>query len=70
MNMLNETRTDRKRGFIEVITYKAYPASDEVKLKVRFYVPPFLFSSTASSFPHHPHLLSVSLICPRPPHRR
>ncbi|KAM1508124.1 hypothetical protein ACFX10_017480 [Malus domestica] len=42
VNVLNETWTDGKRGFIEGTAYKADPNSDEAKLKVRFYVPPFL----------------------------
>ena len=42
VNVLNETWTDGKRGYIEGSAYKADPKSDEAKLKVRFYVPPFL----------------------------
>ncbi|CAN6681382.1 unnamed protein product [Malus baccata var. baccata] len=42
VNVLNETWTDGKRGSIEGTAYKADPNSDEAKLKVRFYVPPFL----------------------------
>ncbi|CAN1166647.1 Temperature-induced lipocalin-1 [Linum perenne] len=42
VNVLNETWNDGKRGFIEGIAYKADPSSDEAKLKVKFYVPPFL----------------------------
>nr|XP_043620487.1 temperature-induced lipocalin-1-like [Erigeron canadensis] len=42
INVLNETWTDGKRGFIEGIAYKADPTSDEAKLKVKFWVPPFL----------------------------
>lgn len=42
INVLNETWTDGKRGFIEGTAYKADPNSDEAKLKVKFYVPPFL----------------------------
>ncbi|PSS21025.1 Temperature-induced lipocalin-1 like [Actinidia chinensis var. chinensis] len=42
VNVLNETWTDDKRGFIEGTAYKADPKSDEAKLKVKFYVPPFL----------------------------
>ncbi|KAI3694853.1 hypothetical protein L1987_77834 [Smallanthus sonchifolius] len=42
VNVLNETWSDGKRGFIEGTAYKADPNSDEAKLKVRFYVPPFL----------------------------
>ncbi|CAL5328048.1 unnamed protein product [Camellia sinensis] len=42
VHVLNETWSDGKRGFIEGTTYKADPSSDEAKLKVKFYVPPFL----------------------------
>ncbi|KAL3744199.1 hypothetical protein ACJRO7_013454 [Eucalyptus globulus] len=42
VRVLNETWTDGKRGFIEGTAYKADPGSDEAKLKVKFYVPPFL----------------------------
>lgn len=42
VNVLNETWTDGKRGYIEGSAYKADPSSDEAKLKVKFYVPPFL----------------------------
>ncbi|KAI3771836.1 hypothetical protein L6452_03005 [Arctium lappa] len=42
VHVLNETWTDGKRGFIEGTAYKADPKSDEAKLKVKFYVPPFL----------------------------
>nr|ABB02402.1 temperature-induced lipocalin [Gossypium arboreum] len=42
VHVLNETFTDGKRGFIEGTAYKADPQSDEAKLKVKFYVPPFL----------------------------
>ncbi|OMO90922.1 hypothetical protein COLO4_18771 [Corchorus olitorius] len=42
VHVLNETFTDGKRGFIEGTAYKADPKSDEAKLKVKFYVPPFL----------------------------
>jgi apolipoprotein D and lipocalin family protein len=42
VNVLNETWNDGKRGSIEGIAYKADPKSDEAKLKVKFYVPPFL----------------------------
>ncbi|CAA0806506.1 temperature-induced lipocalin [Striga hermonthica] len=42
VHVLNETWNDGKRGFIEGTAYKADPKSDEAKLKVRFYVPPFL----------------------------
>ncbi|KAL3323125.1 hypothetical protein AABB24_040302, partial [Solanum stoloniferum] len=42
VHVLNETWCNGKRGFIEGTAYKADPNSDEAKLKVRFYVPPFL----------------------------
>ncbi|KAK9047798.1 hypothetical protein SSX86_033240 [Deinandra increscens subsp. villosa] len=42
VNVLNETWSDGKRGFIEGTAYKADPKSDEAKLKVKFYLPPFL----------------------------
>ncbi|XP_058067581.1 temperature-induced lipocalin-1-like isoform X2 [Magnolia sinica] len=42
IHVLNETWTDSKRGYIEGTAYKANPSSDEAKLKVKFYVPPFL----------------------------
>lgn len=42
VNVLNETWSDGKRGSIEGTAFKADPKSDEAKLKVRFYVPPFL----------------------------
>ncbi|XP_076889702.1 temperature-induced lipocalin-1-like [Bidens hawaiensis] len=42
VNVLNETWSDGKRGFIEGTAYKADPNSDEAKLKVKFYLPPFL----------------------------
>ncbi|XVE71108.1 hypothetical protein DITRI_Ditri10aG0124100 [Diplodiscus trichospermus] len=42
VHVLNETFTDGKRGYIEGTAYKADPNSDEAKLKVKFYVPPFL----------------------------
>ncbi|KAK4757569.1 hypothetical protein SAY87_018870 [Trapa incisa] len=42
VHVLNETWSDGKRGFIEGSAYKADPKSDEAKLKVKFYVPPFL----------------------------
>ncbi|MFS7944122.1 putative zeaxanthin epoxidase [Helianthus anomalus] len=41
-NVLNETWSDGKRGFIEGTTDKVETNSDEAKLKVKFYVPPFL----------------------------
>jgi apolipoprotein D and lipocalin family protein len=42
VKVLNETWTDGHRGYIEGTAYRADPASDEDKLKVKFYVPPFL----------------------------
>ncbi|KAG6673479.1 hypothetical protein I3842_16G114500 [Carya illinoinensis] len=42
VNVLNETWNDGKRGYIAGSAYKADPNSDEAKLKVKFYVPPFL----------------------------
>ncbi|EEF38844.1 temperature-induced lipocalin-1 [Ricinus communis] len=42
VHVLNETWSDGKRGYIEGTAYKANPKSDEAKLKVKFYVPPFL----------------------------
>jgi apolipoprotein D and lipocalin family protein len=42
IHVLNETWSNGKRGFIEGSAYKADPKSDEAKLKVKFYVPPFL----------------------------
>ncbi|KAG6586364.1 Temperature-induced lipocalin-1, partial [Cucurbita argyrosperma subsp. sororia] len=33
---------DGKRGFIEGTAVKANPDSDEAKLQVKFYVPPFM----------------------------
>ncbi|KAL8149609.1 temperature-induced lipocalin-1-like [Apium graveolens] len=42
VNVLNETWSDGKRGFIEGSAYKADNGSDEAKLKVKFWVPPFL----------------------------
>lgn len=42
VHVLNETWCDGKRGYIEGTAYKADPKSDEAKLKVKFYVPPFL----------------------------
>ncbi|KAL7588865.1 temperature-induced lipocalin-1 [Lactuca sativa] len=42
VHVLNETWSDGKRGFIEGTAYKADPNSDEAKLKVKFYLPPFL----------------------------
>ncbi|WCJ29863.1 temperature-induced lipocalin [Euphorbia peplus] len=42
VKVLNETWSDGKRGFIEGYAYRADPKSDEAKLKVKFWVPPFL----------------------------
>jgi len=43
VKVLNETWTDGgRRGHIEGTAWRADPASDEAKLRVRFYVPPFL----------------------------
>ncbi|KAL6965652.1 hypothetical protein U1Q18_036707 [Sarracenia purpurea var. burkii] len=42
VHVLNETWSDGKRGSIEGSAYKADPSNDEAKLKVKFYVPPFL----------------------------
>lgn len=42
VKVLNETWTDGRRGHIEGTAYRADPVSDEAKLKVKFYVPPFL----------------------------
>ncbi|KAJ3705471.1 hypothetical protein LUZ61_009176 [Rhynchospora tenuis] len=42
VKVLNETWTDGKRGFIQGTAFKADAKSDEAKLKVRFFVPPFL----------------------------
>lgn len=42
VNVLNETWSGGKRSYIEGSAYKADPNSDEAKLKVKFYVPPFL----------------------------
>ncbi|KAG6514757.1 temperature-induced lipocalin-1-like [Zingiber officinale] len=42
VNVLNETWSGGRRGSIEGTAYKADPSSDEAKLKVKFYVPPFL----------------------------
>ncbi|EHA8590168.1 temperature-induced lipocalin-1 [Cocos nucifera] len=41
VQVLNETWSDGKRDSIEGTAYKANPNSDEAKLKVKFYVPPF-----------------------------
>ncbi|TKY54724.1 Outer membrane lipoprotein Blc [Spatholobus suberectus] len=42
VHVLNETWSGGKRGYIEGTAYKVDPNSDELKLKVKFYVPPFL----------------------------
>lgn len=42
VKVLNETWSGGKRSYIEGFAYKANPNSDEAKLKVKFYVPPFL----------------------------
>ena len=42
VNVLNETWSDGKRTYIEGSAYKADPRSNVAKLKVKFYVPPFL----------------------------
>ncbi|XP_060171844.1 temperature-induced lipocalin-1-like [Lycium barbarum] len=42
VHVLNETWSNGKRVYIEGTAYKADPKSDEAKLKVKFYVPPFL----------------------------
>ncbi|XP_022999303.1 temperature-induced lipocalin-1-like [Cucurbita maxima] len=42
VNVLNETWVDGRRSFIEGTAFKANPDSNEAKLKVKFYVPPFL----------------------------
>uniref|UniRef100_A0A1D1YGP0 Outer membrane lipoprotein blc n=1 Tax=Anthurium amnicola TaxID=1678845 RepID=A0A1D1YGP0_9ARAE len=42
VRVLNETWSGGKRGSIEGTARKADPGSDEAKLKVKFYVPPFL----------------------------
>jgi len=44
VHVLNETWCEGKRDAIEGTAYKADPSStsDEAKLKVKFYVPPFL----------------------------
>lgn len=42
VRVLNETWSDGKRSYIEGTAYKADPKSDQAKLKVKFYVPPFL----------------------------
>ncbi|KAK9130472.1 hypothetical protein Sjap_010959 [Stephania japonica] len=42
VHVLNETYSGGKRVSIEGTAYKADPESDEAKLKVKFYLPPFL----------------------------
>ncbi|KAK4404209.1 Temperature-induced lipocalin-1 [Sesamum angolense] len=42
VHVLNETWSGGKRGYIKGTAYKVDPKSNEAKLKVRFYVPPFL----------------------------
>ncbi|CAM8983964.1 unnamed protein product [Rhodiola kirilowii] len=42
VKIVNETWVDGKRRFIEGNAYKVDSESEEVKLKVKFYVPPFL----------------------------
>ncbi|KAG8045093.1 hypothetical protein GUJ93_ZPchr0008g12390 [Zizania palustris] len=42
VDVLNETWSKGKRDYIQGTAYKADPASDEAKLKVKFYLPPFL----------------------------
>ncbi|XP_039158030.1 temperature-induced lipocalin-1-like [Eucalyptus grandis] len=42
VRVLNETWANGKRGSIEGTAYKVDPSSNEAKLKVKFYVPPFL----------------------------
>jgi apolipoprotein D and lipocalin family protein len=42
VHVLNETWSKDKRDYIEGTAYKADPSSDEAKLKVKFYLPPFL----------------------------
>lgn len=42
VHVLNETWVDGKRASIEGSAWKVDPNSDEAKLKVRFWVPPFL----------------------------
>lgn len=42
VHVLNETWSGGKRSYIEGTAFKADPNSDEAKLKVKFYVPPFL----------------------------
>ncbi|RYR30443.1 temperature-induced lipocalin-1 isoform X1 [Arachis ipaensis] len=42
VHVLNETYANGKKVSIEGTAYKADPKNDEAKLKVKFYVPPFL----------------------------
>ncbi|KAL8535819.1 hypothetical protein ACS0TY_011455 [Phlomoides rotata] len=42
VHVLKETWSNGKRDSIEGTAYKANPKSDEAKLKVKFYLPPFL----------------------------
>jgi len=42
VHVLNETWSKGKRDYIEGTAYKADASSDEAKLKVKFYLPPFL----------------------------
>ncbi|KAK7265119.1 hypothetical protein RJT34_32735 [Clitoria ternatea] len=42
VDVLNETWSGGKRGFIQGTGFKVDPNSDDIKLKVKFYVPPFL----------------------------
>uniref|UniRef100_A0A7N0V483 Lipocalin/cytosolic fatty-acid binding domain-containing protein n=1 Tax=Kalanchoe fedtschenkoi TaxID=63787 RepID=A0A7N0V483_KALFE len=42
VKVVNETWVDGKRSFIEGVAYKEDRGSAEAKLKVKFYVPPFL----------------------------
>ncbi|XP_061365834.1 temperature-induced lipocalin-1-like [Gastrolobium bilobum] len=42
VHVLNETWSGGKRSYIEGTAYKVVPNTDEAKLKVKFYVPPFL----------------------------
>ncbi|KAI5441118.1 temperature-induced lipocalin-1 [Lathyrus oleraceus] len=42
VDVLNETWSGGKRGFIQGSAFKANPNNDEAKFKVKFYLPPFL----------------------------
>ncbi|XWS17764.1 hypothetical protein CRYUN_Cryun33cG0095700 [Craigia yunnanensis] len=42
VNVLNETWSDGKRAYIEGSGFRADPCSNEAKLKVKMYIPPFL----------------------------